>query len=89
MSHFYNSKGPEKAAKISINGALLQQAKALEINLSATLEHELAHLIRLKRCAQWLEENRAALDDYNAFVGKHSVLSDRLRRFLWPNLMFA
>ncbi len=81
MSDFYHSKAPKKAANVSVNSDLLQQAKALEINLSATLEHELAHLIRQKRRAQWLKENRPALDDYNAFVEKHGVFSDGLRQF--------
>jgi antitoxin CcdA len=56
MSDFYTTKPPEKAANVSISSALLQQAKALEINLSATLEHQLTCLIRLKRRAQWLGE---------------------------------
>ena len=53
----------------------------LKINLSATLEREFVHLIRQKRRAQWLKENRPALDDYNAFVEKHGVFSDGLRQF--------
>ncbi len=81
MSDFYNSDAAKKAANVSINSDLLQQAKVLKINLSATLEQELAHLIRHKRRAQWLTENRSALDDYNAYVEKHGVFSDDLRQF--------
>jgi antitoxin CcdA len=81
MNDCYNTNAPKKAANVSINSDLLQQAKLLKINLSATLEEELAHLIRQKRRAQWLEENRPALDDYNAFVEKYGVFSDGLRQF--------
>jgi antitoxin CcdA len=81
MSDFYNIDAPKKAANVSINSDLLQQAKALKINLSATLEQELVHLIRQKQRAQWLEENQRALDDYNTFVAKHGVFSDGLRQF--------
>lgn len=78
---FFSTNAPKKAANVSINSDLLQQAKDLKINLSATLEDELAYLIRQKRRMQWLDENRPALDDYNAFVEKHGVFSDGLRQF--------
>jgi len=81
LSDFYNTNAAKKAANVSINSDLLQQAKVLKINLSATLEDELARLIRQKRRAQWLDENRPALDDYNAFVKKHGVFSDGLLQF--------
>lgn len=81
MSNFFNTNAPKKAANVSINSDLLQEAKILKINLSATLEQQLVHLIRQKRRAQWLKENRLALDDYNAFVDKHGVFSDGLRQF--------
>lgn len=81
MNDCYNTNAPKKAANLSINSDLLQQAKILKINLSATLEDRLAHLIRRNRRAQWLDENRPALNDYNAFVEKHGVFSDGLRQF--------
>jgi len=81
MSNVYNTNASKKAVNVSVNSDLLQQAKTLKINLSATLEDELAHLIRQKQRAQWLDENRSALDDYNAFVEKHGVFSDGLRQF--------
>jgi antitoxin CcdA len=81
MSDLYNTNASKKATNVSINSELLQEAKILKINLSATLEQELVRLIKQKRRAQWLKENRPALDDYNAFVEKHGVFSDGLRQF--------
>ena len=81
MTDLYDTNAPKKAANVSINSDLLREAKILKINLSATLEQQLVHLIRQKRRAQWIKENRPALDDYNAFVEEHSVFSDGLRQF--------
>ena len=81
MSDLYNNNAPKKAANVSINSDLLREAKILKINLSATLEQQLVHLIRQKRRAQWTKENRPALDAYNAFVEEHGVFSDGLRQF--------
>ena len=81
MSDLYNTNASKKATNVSINSELLREAKILKINLSATLEQELVRLIKQKRRAQWLKENRPALDDYNAFVEKHGVFSDGLRQF--------
>ncbi len=78
MSEFYDSKAPKKATNASVNSHLLQQAKMLKINLSATLERTLTHQVRR---ARWLKDNRTALADYNDFVEKHAVLSDGLRQF--------
>ena len=81
MTDLYNANAPKKAANVSINSDLLREAKILKINLSATLEQQLVHLIRQKRRAQWIKENRPALDAYNAFVEEHGVFSDGLRQF--------
>ena len=78
MSELYDSKAPKKATNVSVNSHLLQHAKMLKINLSATLERALTHQVRW---ARWLKDNRAALADYNDFVEKHAVLSDGLRHF--------
>ena len=43
MSDLYNTNAPKKAVNVSINSDLLQEAKTLKINLSATLEQELVH----------------------------------------------
>jgi antitoxin CcdA len=48
---------------------------------SQTLEQRLAERIVELRAAVWLEENRAALEAYNAHVERDGVFSDGLRRF--------
>ena len=53
----------------------------LKINLSATLEQALLERVRQARRTRWLDENRAALTDYNEWVERHGVYSDGLRLF--------
>ena len=77
----YNAEAPKKAANLSINSDLLSQARAMNVNLSATLEQALVETLRQKRQEQWLAENREAIDAYNSRVEEHGVFSDGLRSF--------
>lgn len=46
MAELYNAAAPKKAANLSINSDLLQKARALNFNLSATLERASCRRIR-------------------------------------------
>lgn len=78
---FYDPLAPKKPTNVSVNSELLAQAKALNINLSQTLEQRLADLVRESRCRQWLQENLAAMDDYNGRIERQGAFSDGQRRF--------
>lgn len=71
----------KKATNVSISSRLLQQARELNINLSATLEQALQEIIRQKQRERWLVENQNAIDTYNLQVGEQGVFSDGLRTF--------
>lgn len=73
--------GARRAANLSIDGALLDQAKALQINLSATLEHALEQEVRARRREQWLADNREAIAAYNTRIERDGMLSDHVRAF--------
>lgn len=77
----YNLNAPKRAANLSVNGDLLNKAKDLNINLSATLEQALAEALKKKQREQWLAENRNAINAYNEHVEAHGVFSDDLRSF--------
>lgn len=81
MQTTVNPTAPKKAANLSISSELLHQAKALHINLSATLERALAEAIRDKQRQQWLQENRQAIEDYNRRIEAEGCFSDNLRSF--------
>jgi antitoxin CcdA len=71
----------KKPTNVSINRDLLEQAKALQINLSATLEEALTEAVRQKQQALWKQENREAINAYNQMVEENGTFSDDLRGF--------
>ena len=80
-NEIFDVKAPKKPVNLRVNSDLLRQAKALNINLSRALERQLEEMARAVRASQWLEENKPALDDYNARIERRGVFSDGLRRF--------
>lgn len=70
-----------RATNLSVNAGLLQEARALDINLSATFEAALAAEVKRRTARQWLKENAAAIDAYNRAVEEKGVFSDGLRSF--------
>lgn len=81
MEPTYDLTAPKKATNVSINADLLQQAKALSINLSRTLEVRLSELVREQRRQLWLKENGDAIDAYNQRISQNGAFSDGRRRF--------
>ncbi|MEL7965201.1 antitoxin CcdA [Halomonas alkaliantarctica] len=81
MAALYNTAAPKKAANLSVNSDLLQKARALNINLSATLERALREELAKCEASQWVEENRAAITSYNEFVEQHGCFGDEFREF--------
>jgi antitoxin CcdA len=81
MTTCYDLQAPKRSANLSINADLLAKARALDINLSATLEQALAEALRQHQREQWLAENRAAIEAYNQQVEAHGTFSDGLRSF--------
>ncbi len=81
MQAAYNLSAPKKAANLSINADLLTKARALDINLSATLELALVSVLKQKQRDLWLVDNKGAIDAYNAYVEQNGVFSDGLRTF--------
>jgi antitoxin CcdA len=69
----------KRAANLSVNAALLDEAKSLDINLSATLERALESEVRARRRERWLAENRESIQAYNAWVEQNGVFSPMFR----------
>ena len=70
----------KRATNVSVNQGLLEAAKALDIDLSATLERALEAEVRARKRERWREENRGAIEGYNAWVAEHGVLSPMFRK---------
>ncbi len=81
MLALYDQNAPKKPTNLSINSDLLQKAKDLQINLSATLEQALTNQLKTKQEQQWLEQNKSAIAAYNKSVEENGVFSDGLRGF--------
>ena len=81
MDSVFEAAAGKKPANVSINGDLLQKAKALKINLSATLEAALIESIKAQQRELWKAENRTAIAAYNRLVEQHGVFGDGLRGF--------
>jgi antitoxin CcdA len=83
--HFAGSKAmsaqPKRSANLTINAELLEAAKSYRINLSQTLETALAVELKKRREAEWLEQNREAIEAYNREIAEHGLFSDAFRTF--------
>lgn len=71
----------KRSVNLSVDIDLVQEAKALDINLSREFEAYLERLVRQRRQERWLAENREALDAYNNHVERDGVFSEGLRGF--------
>jgi antitoxin CcdA len=75
------AKPQKRAVNLRVDAKMLDEAKALDINLSATLEQALAATLKAQREAKWLRENKKAIETLNAYVAKHGLWNDSFRGF--------
>lgn len=75
------STAPKKAANLTVRADLLEEARAYKINLSQTLETALTAELKKRREAEWLEQNKAAIEAYNREIAEHGLFSDGFRSF--------
>lgn len=81
MTQPYDTQAPKKATNVSINSDLLQQARRLGINLSATFESALSDKVRAEQRARWQRENTDAIRAYNQFAEESGTFGDGERTF--------
>lgn len=81
MDNYFDTSAPKRATNLTVNSNLLDTAKKMKINLSATLEEALSYKVRQKLAGEWLTENKVAIEKYNQFVQQNGVFSDDLRKF--------
>ena len=73
--------GEKARTNVSVDADLLAEARTLGINVSAVLEIGLRATVADARRQRWLDENRDALADANAFLAEHGLWSDGKRQF--------
>lgn len=81
MQAFFDQQAPKKATNLTVNSDLLNQAKSLKINLSATLEQALIVQVKNAQREQWLKENKDAIDALNKLSDENGLFSDSFRSF--------
>lgn len=81
MQRASDNKHRKKAVNLSVSGDLLRQARALDINLSQLLEERLIETVREAKEKAWREENRQAIEEYNALIAERGSFGDHHRRF--------
>lgn len=74
-------KRPRKSTNLSLAADLVEEAKALDINLSRACEAGLEAALKDERKRRWQEENREAAEASNAYFEKHGLPLARYRQF--------
>ncbi len=79
MKRFENA--PKKAANLSLNAKVLEMARELGMNLSQTVDSLLAEEVRRRYWEHWAEENKEAMQAYNARIAREGLPLAKYRNF--------
>ena len=79
MRHERPSK--KTAANLSINASLIEEAKALGLNLSELAERGIAEAVQAEKERRWKEENAAAMQEWNDWVRENGLPLEEFRLF--------
>jgi antitoxin CcdA len=74
--------GPKKATNLTLNTRVLEAARALGMNVSATVDALLAAEVTRRYWERWNEENRAAIEHYNARIEREGLPLAKYRTFM-------
>ncbi|WP_109993623.1 type II toxin-antitoxin system CcdA family antitoxin [Salinisphaera sp. LB1] len=75
------AKSTRRPTNLSLDSALLKEAKALGINVSRSAEAGISEAVKKHKQQQWLKENTAALASSNAYVEANGLPLIRHRQF--------
>lgn len=72
---------PRKATNLSIDSTLVEEARALDVNLSQAAEAGVREAVRAAKAEEWLRENKEALLASNEWVAKNGLPLAKYRMF--------
>jgi antitoxin CcdA len=75
------SRRKTTATNVSLDAELVAEAKTLGVSISQASNAGLAEAVKKARGERWLEENREALDSYNAWVETNGLPLAKYRLF--------
>ncbi|MDC7785621.1 type II toxin-antitoxin system CcdA family antitoxin [Rhodoplanes sp. TEM] len=71
----------KRSVNLSVDAVLLDEAEALNIDLSQTLEAGLRRAVAEAKAARWREDNDAAIRSANAWVEANGLPLETYRQF--------
>jgi antitoxin CcdA len=71
----------KRAVNLRVSAELLDRAKAMNVNLSATLERALAEALKRKREEDWRKHHRPAIEAINKRIEREGLWNDSFRPF--------
>jgi antitoxin CcdA len=74
-------KSRTRPTNVSLDAALVEEARALGVNISLASARGLEQAVRKARAERWLGENQAALDCYNDWVEANGLPLEKYRLF--------
>jgi antitoxin CcdA len=75
------AKSRTKATNVSLDRALVDEAKALGVNISVASAWGLERAVAEARRERWLKDNRAALESSNAYIASNGLPLSKHRLF--------
>lgn len=70
-----------RPTNVTLSESLVQEARALKINVSQACEQGLAAEVSRTKAEKWRQENAAAIDAWNDYVEEHGIPLAEYRRF--------
>ncbi|RUV56669.1 MULTISPECIES: type II toxin-antitoxin system CcdA family antitoxin [unclassified Mesorhizobium] len=74
-------KGQRKSVNTSIDSRLIEDAKALGIDISRVAEEGIAKAISAEKTRRWQEENRETIESSNDYVRRNGLPLAKYRPF--------
>ena len=70
-----------RSANLSIEADVLEEARALNVNLSKAAQDGIRRAIALEKARKWKEENADAIRSSNEYVEKYGLPLEKYRMF--------
>lgn len=72
---------PRRATSMTLDATLLDEARALGVNLSRAAEEGIAARTKAARAEAWQRENAEAIQNYNEYIEKNGLPLAEYRMF--------
>jgi antitoxin CcdA len=68
-----------RATSMTLDAALLDEARALGVNLSRAAQEGILAQVRSERARRWKEENAEAIAEYNRWIEENGIPNMEIR----------